>query len=182
MPVVSWGGVSWTRPAKRALLDVLEPRPHGAGVISVGDTAPDFEGVDQNGQRVTLSDLVKDAAIVLYFYPKDFTPVCTAQACLFRDTNAELAAVGVKVVGVSGDDTTSHAKFAAAHRVPYPLLSDPDKRIQKAFGARQLLGLLAKRVTFVIDQKKKVRAVYHHELSAQKHLDAVRKVLGSLKA
>ena len=162
-------------------LDVPELRPHGAGVISVGDPAPDFEGVDQNGQRVTLSDLVKDSAIVLYFYPKDFTPVCTAQACLFRDTTAELAAEGVKVVGVSGDDTASHAKFAAEHRVPYPLLSDPDKTIQKAFGARQLLGLFAKRVTYVIDQKKKIRAVYHHELSAQKHLDAVRKVLGSLK-
>ena len=150
-------------------------------MLSVGDTAPDFEGIDQAGRRVTLNDLIKDSAIVLYFYPKDFTPVCTAQACLFRDTHAELAAEGVNVVGVSQDDTASHAKFAAKHQVPYTLLSDPKKSIQKAFGARQLLGLLAKRVTYVIDRNKKIRAVYHHELSAQKHLDAVRKVLGDLK-
>jgi thioredoxin-dependent peroxiredoxin len=151
-------------------------------VLSVGDTAPDFDGVDQTGRRLTLGELVKDSAIVLYFYPKDFTPVCTAQACVFRDANVELAAEGVRVVGVSGDDTASHAKFAETHRVPYPLLSDPDQRIQKAFGARQLFGLFAKRVTYVIDREKKIRAVYHHELSAQKHLDAVRKVLGSLKS
>jgi len=154
----------------------------GASVLSPGDTAPDFEGVDQNGRRVTLGDLLKESAIVLYFYPKDFTPVCTAQACTFRDASSELAAEGVRVVGVSEDDTASHAKFAEAHRVPYTLLSDPDRRIQKAFGARQLLGVFPKRVTYVIDQNKKIRAVYHHELSAKKHLDAVRKVLGSLRA
>jgi peroxiredoxin Q/BCP len=151
-------------------------------VLSIGDEAPDFGGVDQAGRRVTLRELVRDSAIVLYFYPRDFTPVCTAQACLFRDATEELAAEGVKVVGVSEDDTASHAKFAEAHRVPYTLLSDPDRSIQKAYGARQLLGLLAKRVTYVIDQNKKIRAVYHHELSARKHLDAVRKVLGSLEA
>jgi len=147
---------------------------HGPVVLSIGDRAPDFEGVDQDGRRVTLDDLVKDAGIVLYFYPKDFTPVCTAQACLFRDSNAELAAAGVKVVGVSGDDQDSHARFAKKHGVTYTLLSDPEKRIQKAFEARQLLGMLAKRVTYVIGKDKKIRAVFHHELSAQKHLDAVR--------
>jgi peroxiredoxin Q/BCP len=146
-------------------------------VLSVGDRAPDFSGMDQDGRRHTLDDLVKDGGIVLYFYPKDFTPVCTAQACLFRDSAGELAASGVRVVGVSGDDLESHAKFAKAHRVPYPLLSDPDKSIQKAFEARQLLGMLAKRVTYVIGRDKTIRAVFHHELSAQKHLDAVRDAL-----
>jgi peroxiredoxin Q/BCP len=152
---------------------------HGPVVLSIGDRAPDFEGVDQDGRRVTLDELVKDAGIVLYFYPKDFTPVCTAQACLFRDSNAELAQAGVKVVGVSGDDPESHARFAKKHHVPYTLLSDPEKSIQKAFEARQLLGMLAKRVTYVIGQDKKIRAVFHHELSAQKHLDAVRAALKS---
>jgi thioredoxin-dependent peroxiredoxin len=164
------------------LLDVGSSRRHALSVLSIGDTAPDFDGVDQSGQHVTLDGLVKESAVVLYFYPKDFTPVCTAQACLFRDTEAELAAEGVRVVGVSGDDTASHVKFAAAHKVPYPLLSDPDKRIQKAYEARQLLGLLTKRVTYVIDKQKKIRGVFHHELSAQKHVDAVRKVIASLKS
>ena len=153
----------------------------GLVVLHKGDTAPDFEGTDQNGNRVKLDDLLKESAVVLYFYPKDFTPVCTAQACLFRDTQGELAAEGVKVIGVSSDDQSSHSRFAETHKVPYPLLSDPDKSIQKAYEARQLLGLLAKRVTYVIDRNKKIRGVFHHELSAQKHLDAVKKVLAAMK-
>lgn len=150
-------------------------------VLSIGDTAPDFSGTDQNGRRVALDDLLKESAIVLYFYPKDFTPVCTQQVCLFRDAGSELAAAGVRVVGVSMDDTSSHARFAEKHKVSFPLLSDPDKSIQKAYEARQMLGLLAKRVTYVIDQNKKIRGVFHHELSAQKHIDAVRKALGNMK-
>lgn len=148
----------------------------GASVLSVGDKAPDFEGIDQFGKRWTLDELVNDASIVLYFYPKDFTPVCTKEACLFRDAHEELARGGIKVVGVSTDDSESHAKFAEHHRLPFPLLSDPDKRIAAAYGARQVLGLLAKRVTYVIDRQKRVKGAFHHELSAQKHLDDVRRL------
>jgi peroxiredoxin Q/BCP len=163
------------------ILDVARQAPHSPPVLSIGDTAPDFDGVDQNGQRQTLSDLVKESAVVLYFYPKDFTPVCTAQACLFRDSREELAREGVNVVGVSADDTASHGEFAKKHNVGFPLLSDPDKRIQKAYEARQVLGLFPKRVTYLIDRNKKIRGVFHHELSAQKHLDDVRGALKSLK-
>ncbi len=151
-------------------------------MLSIGDTAPDFDGIDQHGKRLTLDALVQDSGLVLYFYPRDFTPVCTAQVCLFRDSEAELAAEGVRVVGVSGDATATHEKFAAKHKVPFPLLSDPDKRIQKMYEARQLLGLGTRRVTYVIDKQKKIRGVFHHELSAKKHLDAVRKVLASIKS
>ncbi|HEX3597054.1 MAG TPA: peroxiredoxin [Polyangiaceae bacterium] len=164
------------------MLDSSSAPPHGRFVLSVGDTAPDFEGTDQNGRRVKLDELLEKSAVVLYFYPKDFTPVCTAQACLFRDSSAELTGAGVQVIGVSGDDQSSHSRFAETHRVPYPLLSDPDKNIQKAYEARQLLGLLAKRVTYVIGRDKKIRGVFHHELSAQKHVDAVKKVLASMNA
>jgi peroxiredoxin Q/BCP len=150
-------------------------------VLSIGDTAPEFEGVDQDGQRHTLSDLVRESAVVLYFYPKDFTPVCTAQACLFRDSREELAKEGVNVVGVSSDDGASHGEFAKKHGVGFPLLSDPERTIQKAYEARQVLGLFPKRVTYLIDRNKKIRGVFHHELSAQKHLDDVRGALKSLK-
>jgi peroxiredoxin Q/BCP len=149
-------------------------------VLAVGDRAPDFTTTDQSGATVSLDDLVRDNVVVLYFYPRDFTPVCTAQACTFRDAESELAAEGARVVGVSADSGDSHARFATKHRVGFTLLSDPEKALQKAFGARQLLGLLAKRVTYVIDRNKTVRGVFHHELSAEKHLDAVRKVLKSL--
>lgn len=143
-------------------------------MLSVGDTAPEFEGVDQTGKRVTLSELVKDSGIVLYFYPKDFTPVCTAEACLFRDAASELAEAGLRVVGVSEDDSDSHVKFAEKHRLTFPLLSDADRKIQKAYQARQVLGLLPKRVTYVIGKNRKIQAVFHSELSADKHLAAVR--------
>jgi len=148
-------------------------------VPTAGAPAPDFTLNSQEGKPVSLRDF-RGRWVVLYFYPKDFTLVCTAQACLFRDSHEELARQGARVVGVSMDDTSSHARFAEKHGVAYPLLSDPDKRIQQAYEARQLLGMLPKRVTYVIDQKKKIRAAYHHELSAQKHLDAVRAVLASL--
>lgn len=149
-------------------------------MLKVGDTAPDFEAVDQAGKRVTLDDLVKDSGIVLYFYPKDFTPVCTAEACLFRDAGSELADAGLRVVGVSTDESESHARFAEKHRITFPLLSDPDKQIQKSYEARQVLGLLPKRVTYVIDTNKKIRAVFHNELSAGKHLAAVRSAFAEL--
>lgn len=149
-------------------------------MLKVGDAAPDFEAVDQSGNRVTLAELVKDSGIVLYFYPKDFTPVCTAEACVFRDAGSELSEAGLRVVGVSADDPESHARFAAKHRITFPLLSDPDKQIQRSYAARQVLGLLPKRVTYVIDRSRKVRAVFHNELSADKHLAAVRAAFAEL--
>jgi peroxiredoxin Q/BCP len=151
----------------------------GATVLSVGDRAPDFEGVDQFGKKWTLDELVKERSIVLYFYPKDFTPVCTKEACLFRDAHEELAKGGIAVVGVSADDADTHAKFAEHHKLPFPLLSDPDKRIAATYGARQVLGLFSKRVTYVIDREKRVRGAFHHELSAQSHLDDVRRVVSA---
>jgi len=149
-------------------------------VLAIGDSAPDFEGVDQNGRHVTLAELSKESGVVLYFYPKDFTPVCTAQACTFRDAHAELAAQGIQVVGVSADDTSSHAKFAEKHRVPYTLLSDPDKKIQKAYEARQILGLLPKRVTYVIDKNGLIAGVFKAELNASKHVDGVKDLVRKL--
>ena len=160
-------------------LDIPTGSQHAVHVLSVGDKAPDFEGIDQFGKKWTLDELVKDRSIVLYFYPKDFTPVCTKEACLFRDAHEELAKGGISVVGVSTDDSETHAKFAEHHRLPFPLLSDPDKRIASAYGARQVLGLFSKRVTYVIDRQKQVRGAFHHELSAQRHLDDVRRVVAS---
>jgi peroxiredoxin Q/BCP len=159
-------------------LDVRGAQSHGLTVLHLGDTAPDFEGVDQNGHRVTLDELVKDSALVLYFYPKDFTPVCTEQACLFRDAHSELLQSGIKIAGISTDNEASHSKFATEHRVPFPLIADSGKKISKAYAARHVFGLLTQRVTYVIDRQKKIRGVYHHELSAKKHLDDVRRIAG----
>jgi len=151
-------------------------------MLKVGDSAPDFRGTDQNGKTVSLDDLVKESAVVLYFYPKDFTPVCTAEACLFRDAGKELAEAGLRVVGVSSDDGESHKKFAAKHQIDFPLLSDADRTIQKAYEARQVLGFMPKRVTYVIDRNKKIRGAVHSELSADKHLAAVRAAFETVRS
>jgi thioredoxin-dependent peroxiredoxin len=147
-------------------------------MLSVGDRAPDFSGTDQHGTEISLGSLLARGKLVLYFYPKDFTPVCTAQACTFRDATSELAQFGANVVGVSGDDAESHRRFAEAHQVPFSLLADPERRIIKAYGATWLFGRI-RRVTYVIDEQRRILGAFQHELSAAKHLTDVKRVLGS---
>jgi len=146
-------------------------------MLAVGDTAPDFEALDQDGSTITLAGLLERGKIVLYFYPRDFTTVCTAQACIFRDADALFAKLGAQVVGVSSDGVESHSAFAQKHGLEFRLIADPELSLIKAYGVdRWLLGF-AKRVTYVIDRNRKILGVFHHELSAQKHLDDVRRLL-----
>jgi peroxiredoxin Q/BCP len=147
-------------------------------MLSIGDTAPDFSGQDQHGKPVSLGALLERGKLVIYFYPKDFTPVCTAQACTFRDASLDLASLGANVVGVSGDSTDSHLRFADKHSVPFSLLSDPDHHIIKAYGATWLFGRI-RRVSYVIGTDRRILGAFHHELSAAKHLHDVKSVLGS---
>ena len=145
-------------------------------MLKIGTEAPDFSGKDQHGNAVTLGSQLERGKLVLYFYPKDFTPVCTAQACTFRDASAELADLGTNVVGVSGDTPESHVRFSEEHRVPFPLLADPERKILKAYDA---LGIFnrTRRVTYVIDVNRRIIGAFQHELSATKHMDDVRKLL-----
>lgn len=152
------------------------------GMLPPGSSAPDFEAPDQTGRPRTLAELTAEGPIVLYFYPRDFTPVCTAEACLFRDAAAELAATGARVVGVSADPPESHARFAARHGLSFPLLSDQDGRLQSLYQARMLLGLMARRVTYVISADRRIVGGVHSELSAARHLEAVRRLLGTIAA
>ena len=149
-------------------------------MIAVGTPAPPFEKVAQDGSTIRLESFRGKQNVVLFFYPADFTPVCTAEACLFRDVEADLADHDTVVIGISKDDAASHGKFAAKHGLRYPLLSDEDHALAKAYGVRSgLTGLVGwrKRATFVIDKQGVVRGVVHHEIDAQKHLDQVRDVL-----
>lgn len=142
-----------------------------------------FEGVAADGTRVSLGELLGRKNVVLYFYPKDFTAVCTREACLFRDAYEELAAADTVVIGVSLDDASTHRRFAEEHKLNFVLLADEGGAIAKAYGAVGMLGGLlsmARRVTFVIDKQGIIRGVFRHELSAQKHLDDVRAQLASL--
>jgi len=145
-------------------------------MLELGTEAPDFSGTDQRGNPISLRAQLELGKLVLYFYPKDFTPVCTAQACTFRDASAELAQLGTNVVGVSGDSPESHVRFGEEHRVTFPLLADPERKILKAYDA---LGIFnrTRRITYVIDTNRRIIGAFQHELSASKHLDDVRKLL-----
>ena len=132
--------------------------------IKVGDTAPDFKGKDQDGNFVSLIDF-KGKKLVLYFYPKDNTPGCTAEACNLRDNYEALLKKGYAIVGVSADDETKHKKFIEKYNLPFPLLADVDKIILKAYdvwGKKKFLGKTYDgivRTTFVIDEKGEIEKV-----------------------
>jgi peroxiredoxin Q/BCP len=147
--------------------------------LAVGMRAPDFSALDQHGTRHTLGSLLERGRLVLYFYPKDFTAVCTAQACTFRDAARELAERGVHVVGVSSDPVESHRGFAEKHGLPFPLLADPNFELCDAYGGRYPLFNRARRITYVIDTNRTILAVFRHELSARKHLTAVLAAISS---
>jgi peroxiredoxin Q/BCP len=150
-------------------------------MIRVGERAPEFAGVAGDGTRVALADF-RGKPVVLYFYPKDDTRVCTKEACLFRDHEAEIGAAGGVVLGVSGDTPESHQRFSAGHGLGFPLVSDRDATIAKAYGVARLGGWLPpRRVTFVIDRDGIVRRVITGELSASTHVDGALETLRELR-
>jgi peroxiredoxin Q/BCP len=134
-------------------------------LLEVGDRAPEFKTTDQDGESVSLKDF-RGRKIVLYFYPKDDTPGCTKEACSFRDDYSKFRKRKIEVLGVSVDDEKSHKKFAEKYDLPFRLLADTDKKIVKDYGVwgekslygRKFMGI--HRVTYVIDEKGKVAAVW----------------------
>ena len=145
--------------------------------IQVGDKAPDFTLPSQSGEPVRLYDRLGERVVVLYFYPRDNTPGCTAEACAFRDSHEVFTDAGAEVIGVSSDAEASHEKFASKYRLPFVLLADRSGAVRKQYGVPATLGLLPGRVTFVIDRDRTILGIFKHELSAKKHLDDVLRVL-----
>jgi peroxiredoxin Q/BCP len=149
--------------------------------ITAGALAPDFEAVAHTGKRVRLSELRGKQAVVLYFYPKDDTPVCTIEACGFRDAYQHFVDAGAVVIGVSSDDEVSHRRFAEKHELPFLLVSDEGRRIREAYGVKKTLGLLDGRVTFVIDKDGRVRLRFQNAFNGPKHVAQALAVLRSVR-
>jgi thioredoxin-dependent peroxiredoxin len=151
--------------------------------IKVGDEAPDFNFTLKNGSPGSLKSLRQQKAVVLYFYPKDDTPGCTAQACSFRDSYEDFVQAGAEVIGVSSDDALKHEAFAARYRLPFTLVSDADGELRKRYGVpRSFLGLVPGRVTYVIDREGVVRHVFNSQLQSTKHISEAMDVLKRLSA
>jgi peroxiredoxin Q/BCP len=138
--------------------------------VRVGDRAPDFTLPDQLGEAVRLGDVVGKKSVVLYFYPKDATPGCTAEARAFRDAYDTFTAADTEVLGVSSDSIKSHKRFAAKHQLPFRLLSDRDGAVRALYGVERTLGILPGRVTYVIDREGVVQHVYSSQLAATRHV------------
>lgn len=150
--------------------------------LKVGDTAPDFTLSDERGLPVSLKDYLGKKVVVLYFYPKDFTSGCTAEACSFRDNYKLYQSKGVVVIGVSLDSVESHSKFSEKYNLPFAILSDRNKEVAKAYGVLGLGGFLTKRVTFIINKNGKITHIFpkvdvrHHSEEVLKALEEVEKV------
>jgi peroxiredoxin Q/BCP len=148
--------------------------------LRVGDRAPDFSAAMQDGQTISLADLLGRRGFVLFFYPKDNTTVCTKEVCSFRDSYEEFTKAGVDVIGVSGDSAASHHAFAAQHRLPFPLISDSDGALRKAFGVSKTLGLIPGRVTYVIDQGGIIRMIFSALFASHEHVRQALAAVGGL--
>ena len=141
--------------------------------IQAGDIAPNFTLPTQDGKTVSLKDFRGQKSVVLYFYPKDETPGCTAEACSFRDSYQDFTDAGAEVIGVSSDTTQSHEQFASHHKLPFILASDEDGAVRKAYGVPQMqgsIGIIPGRVTYVIDKAGIVQLVFSSMKDTQKHI------------
>jgi peroxiredoxin Q/BCP len=148
--------------------------------IQVGDRAPDFTLTSQSGEKVSLSDFLGKKAVVVYFYPKDDTPGCTAESCAFRDSYEVFQDMDAEVIGISGDNQDSHTRFASKYNLPFILLSDTDNRVRKSFGVPSTLFVLPGRVTYVIDRQGIVRHIFNSQLDFKAHVGEALKTLGEI--
>ena len=151
--------------------------------LQVGSPAPDFTKQSHRGAELHLGALCREhRAIVLYFYPKDETPGCTAQACGFRDRYEDFLDLGAVVIGVSSDAEASHTSFASHHDLPFHLLSDSDGELRRAYGVKRSLGILPGRVTFIIDGSGVVRHRFESQLRVNRHIDGALEIVRALAA
>jgi|SRR5690606_32629566 len=145
-----------------------------------GQKAPDFQLLDDAGARFHLETCLKEGPVVLFFYPKDETAVCTREACGFRDQYTAFTTGGGQVFGISRDDQASHAAFRAHHHLPFRLLSDPGGRVADLFGVTRTLGILPGRATFVITRDQVLALSFQSALSASAHIENARRVIATL--
>jgi len=149
--------------------------------LEVNDKVPDFSLLDQNEKLFRMEEVLGNKNIVIYFYPKDDTPGCTAEACHFRDEHQAFADSDALVIGISADSTESHRNFAEKNNLNYTLLSDPDQEVRKLFGIKNdFFGLVPGRVTFVIDKQGFIRHRFHSQWSMSKHMTTALEILKKL--
>jgi peroxiredoxin Q/BCP len=146
-------------------------------MLKAGERAPEFTLPDETSTDRSLTQLLSLGAIVLYFYPADFTPGCTRQACVLRDLHTEIESAGLRVVGISPQSPASHAKFRAKYQLPFVLLSDQHKAVIKMYGVDGPLGLGVRRASYLVDGGRRIRDVVLADFMIGRHADFVRKAI-----
>jgi peroxiredoxin Q/BCP len=153
-----------------------------ASSLKVGDPAPDFSLAAADGRTIALGDYRGKSAVVLFFYPKDDSPACTAEACSFRDSYQDFVKAGAAVIGVSSDPIGNHQAFAGKHRLPFPLLTDTKGALRTLYGVPRTLGLIPGRVTYLIDREGIVRHIFSSQLRPLSHITEALKALEEILA
>ena len=149
-------------------------------MLNVGDIAPDFVLKNEAGDEVSLDDLLLKGPLILYFYPADFTSICTAEACEIRDRYEDIRAVNANVVGVSPQGESSHRRFRSRYNLPFPLLDDRRKTVIKAYGVNGPLGMGVRRVTFLINQDKTIAQRVLADFAVKHHIQFIDQVVDDL--
>ncbi|MFP6739753.1 MAG: peroxiredoxin [Planctomycetota bacterium] len=138
-------------------------------MLNKGDKAPDFELGDENGELVRLSDLLSDGPVLVYFYPKDFTSVCTRQACRVRDNYERIEEAGLQVIGINSEKSEKHARFRKHHELPFRLLVDPERLVARAWKALGPFGLYTARVSYLVGTDRVIKDAVRADLRLGPH-------------
>jgi len=174
--IVSGGAAA----ATATVFDYLR-RTTKMAAVQIGDDAPDFEMPAHDGTIFRLSEH-RGKVVVLFFYPRNGTPLCTQEACAFRDHYEEFVAAGAAVVGVSSGGVEEHQAFASRHRLPFVLLADQNGELRKLYGVPKTLGIFPGRTTYVIDQQGKVRHIFSGQLAVDRHVGEALAIVRKLSA
>jgi peroxiredoxin Q/BCP len=163
-------------------IDSSSARQSGAGTaLRVGDPAPDFTLPDQQGRPVHLAEYLGKGPIVVYFYPKDNTTGCTAEACAFRDSYTVFAEAGAEVMGISSDSIDSHRRFAEERHLPFLLLCDEHASVRRLYRVAPTLGFIHGRVTYVLDQAGIIRHIFSSQINATQHVKEALATISTLQ-
>ena len=146
-------------------------------MLKVGDVAPEFILPDELGNEVSLVQLLEESALILYFYPADFTMGCTKEACVIRDMHDDILSVGLRVIGVSPQDEDSHRRFKDEHDLPFTLVCDPDKIAIRMYDAEGPFGFGVRRITYLIGQGQKIQGAVEANMSIEKHREFIAKAV-----
>lgn len=146
-------------------------------MLPIGARAPEFILPDADGQATSLSNLLREGPLVLYFYPADFTPGCTREACQFRDLSPQLESAGLTLAGISPQSPESHRAFREKYKLPFTLLADVDRFVIKMYGVQGPFGLGVRRATFLIDQARHIHDAVRADFRIGQHEDFVRKAI-----